>query len=136
MRFSSIALAAAVAVASLTPPAGALAAEGGTQVTKGREIVTGKCGRCHAVGAEGESTHAKAPPFRDVVKRYPVENLAEARSFGPDAQAARTLDRQTARFRAARASAYPNTSTTSASACAHSSASAYPCAACTSARAG
>lgn len=73
---------AAVVVAAGLVPGAVSATEGGSAISRGREIVTAKCGRCHAVGAEGQSTHAKAPPFRDVVKRYPVENLAEALAEG------------------------------------------------------
>lgn len=54
----------------------------GAELAKGREIIEGKCGRCHAIGPEGASAHAKAPPFREVVKRYPVENLAESLAEG------------------------------------------------------
>jgi len=31
---------------------------------------------------DDESAHDKAPPFRDVVERYPSENLAEALAEG------------------------------------------------------
>lgn len=51
-------------------------------VEKGRAIVQQNCARCHAIGTTGESTHPKAPPFRIVVKRYPVEDLAEALAEG------------------------------------------------------
>ncbi len=54
----------------------------GAELAKGREIISEKCSRCHAVGPEGASPHAKAPPFREVVKRYPVENLAESLAEG------------------------------------------------------
>ena len=37
---------------------------------------------CHAIGRQGESPMAKAPPFRDLHKRYPVENLQEALGEG------------------------------------------------------
>ena len=48
----------------------------------GRAIVEQKCARCHAIGATGESPHPKALPFRFIVKRYPVEDLAEALAEG------------------------------------------------------
>lgn len=48
----------------------------------GRAIATEKCARCHAIGMNDTSTHTKAPPFRDVVERYPSENLAEALAEG------------------------------------------------------
>lgn len=48
----------------------------------GRAIAADKCARCHAIGADDTSPHAQAPPFRDVVLRYPSENLAEALAEG------------------------------------------------------
>jgi cytochrome c len=49
---------------------------------KGEILITKNCARCHAIGATGESTHKEAPPFRQVVTRYPLENLAEALAEG------------------------------------------------------
>lgn len=49
---------------------------------KGEALLTKNCARCHAIGASGESPHEKAPPFRQVVTRYPVDNLAEALAEG------------------------------------------------------
>jgi cytochrome c len=40
------------------------------------------CARCHAVGKTGASPMGPAPPFRDLSKRYPIENLAEALAEG------------------------------------------------------
>ncbi|MFA5900114.1 MAG: cytochrome c [Hyphomicrobium sp.] len=51
-------------------------------VEKGRALLQANCARCHAIGAEGESTHKEAPPFRVVVSRYPPDNLAEALAEG------------------------------------------------------
>jgi mono/diheme cytochrome c family protein len=51
-------------------------------IEKGRALVTEKCARCHATGADDKSPHEKAPPFRDVVEIYPSENLAEALAEG------------------------------------------------------
>jgi len=48
----------------------------------GLQIVKDKCARCHAIGMDDKSTHEKAPPFREVVTRYPSENLAEALAEG------------------------------------------------------
>jgi cytochrome c len=50
--------------------------------SKGLRILEAKCSRCHAVGKEGASPHAQAPPFRDVVIRYPPVYLAEALAEG------------------------------------------------------
>ena len=48
----------------------------------GLSIATQKCARCHAVAKTDKSKHAEAPPFREVVTRYPPEHLAEALAEG------------------------------------------------------
>jgi cytochrome c len=51
-------------------------------VARGRTIIEANCSRCHAIGPTDRSSHPQAPPFREVVKRYPVEALAEALAEG------------------------------------------------------
>ncbi len=51
-------------------------------VALGESIAEEKCGRCHALGSSDTSPHADAPPFRELAKRYPIENLAEALAEG------------------------------------------------------
>jgi mono/diheme cytochrome c family protein len=51
-------------------------------VDTGRELAQVDCSRCHALGPTGESPLKQAPPFRDVVKRYQPEMLAEALAEG------------------------------------------------------
>src|SRR5829696_1734878 len=64
-------------------PLGALAAsDQATDERKGRTIVQINCATCHAVGRQGDSPMTKAPPFRDLHKRYPVENLQEGLGEG------------------------------------------------------
>jgi mono/diheme cytochrome c family protein len=48
----------------------------------GRAILAAECNSCHAIDMADESPLAKAPPFRDVVTRYPPENMAEALAEG------------------------------------------------------
>lgn len=48
----------------------------------GRAIAKENCARCHAIAMDDQSPHDKAPPFRDVVERYPSEDLAEALAEG------------------------------------------------------
>jgi cytochrome c len=48
----------------------------------GRALLEANCARCHATGKEGMSPLAQAPPFRDLVKRYEPETLAEALAEG------------------------------------------------------
>jgi cytochrome c len=49
---------------------------------RGRVLVERECARCHAVSRTGQSRHTSAPPFRDLSKKYPVENLSEALAEG------------------------------------------------------
>jgi cytochrome c len=49
---------------------------------KGLGILQEHCARCHALGTTGNSPHPQAPPFRDVVERYPVEDLEESLAEG------------------------------------------------------
>jgi mono/diheme cytochrome c family protein len=44
----------------------------------GRAIAQEYCARCHAVARKGASPMAKAPPFRDIHRKYPVDHLEEA----------------------------------------------------------
>lgn len=46
-------------------------------VERGRALVTEYCSGCHAVGPEGESPHPKAPPFRKLSERFPIDALEE-----------------------------------------------------------
>jgi len=44
-------------------------------VERGRGFADTNCMRCHAIGVTGDSPVAKAPPFRTLHNRYPIENL-------------------------------------------------------------
>jgi cytochrome c len=48
----------------------------------GKEFVEKNCTPCHAVGTTGDSPNPKAPPFREVAKRYDPRDLEEAFSEG------------------------------------------------------
>ena len=74
MRRSSI---AAIVILSCGAPA--MAADA---VEEGRAIVEANCARCHAVGREGASPLAAAPPFRTLGRRYPITDLQEALGEG------------------------------------------------------
>lgn len=52
------------------------------QAKRGEVLMQNLCAHCHAIGLTGDSPFAEAPPFREVVTRYPVEHLAEALSEG------------------------------------------------------
>ncbi|HML28126.1 MAG TPA: c-type cytochrome, partial [Hyphomicrobium sp.] len=52
------------------------------ETAKGLAILQKDCARCHALGLTGTSPHPQAPPFRDIVNRYPVEDLEESLAEG------------------------------------------------------
>jgi len=60
----------------------AFAQDGASPERRGEALVAKNCGRCHAVGRTGASTHPDAPPFRTLSRRYAVEGLAEALAEG------------------------------------------------------
>ena len=51
---------------------------------RGRAFAQAHCARCHAIGRSGENplALAKAPPFRTLHERYPVEDLEESLAEG------------------------------------------------------
>jgi len=51
-------------------------------VDRGEKLARINCGPCHAIGATGDGPNAKAPPFRDISKKYPVKDLEEALAEG------------------------------------------------------
>lgn len=53
-----------------------------TQAARGFDLLRGNCARCHAIDASSTSPNDKAPPFRDVVKKYDPAALEEALAEG------------------------------------------------------
>jgi mono/diheme cytochrome c family protein len=51
-------------------------------VARGKIILEGKCGRCHAVEATGESPLKEAPPMRDIYPRFNPRELQAELSEG------------------------------------------------------
>lgn len=72
---------ALILLLSLLGPA-AIAAPDAKLVTQGQALLDKNCSRCHAIGATGDSSHAQAPPFRVVARKYPPASLAEALAEG------------------------------------------------------
>lgn len=72
---------ACLALALFTGPASA-ASDDDALIAKGKDLLNANCSRCHAIGKTGSSPHEKAPPFRDVMKRYPAEDLSESLAEG------------------------------------------------------
>jgi cytochrome c len=50
--------------------------------TRGLNLVTTNCARCHSVTKAGPSPLPEAPEFRSLHLRYPVEDLAESLAEG------------------------------------------------------
>ena len=73
----SRALAALLVLAAAVPAA----AQDG-RIQRGRSFVESRCSECHAAGPTGDSPLAKAPAFRTLRERYPIEDLAESLAEG------------------------------------------------------
>jgi len=70
---------AAVGAALLSAAPGAAETQ---EVQQGRRFVQDNCAACHAIGPEGDSPVAAAPPLRELGRRYPIDGLAEAFAEG------------------------------------------------------
>ena len=68
-----------LAVVACTPAPDQAAAQ---SVAEGRQLVEARCAACHATGPAGASPLPAAPAFRDLHKRYPVDQLAESLAEG------------------------------------------------------
>ena len=51
-------------------------------VALGRKIAEAACAPCHAIGTTGPSPKAEAPLFRELGRKYPVEQLEETLAEG------------------------------------------------------
>lgn len=51
-------------------------------IKAGQTLAETRCARCHAVGRTGASPVDAAPAFRDLGRKWPLENLAEALAEG------------------------------------------------------
>lgn len=52
------------------------------QQAQGERLAQELCAGCHAIGRTGASPREGAPPFRDLHRRYRVDDLAEALAEG------------------------------------------------------
>ena len=68
------------AVAVFAAPANAESRE--QLLARGHALLEANCSRCHAISKDDVSKHPEALPLREVVKRYPPDNLAEALAEG------------------------------------------------------
>ncbi|MEQ9317399.1 MAG: cytochrome c [Henriciella sp.] len=58
------------------PPAADTGAIDETLIADGRDIAEAQCASCHAIGLEGDSPRADAPPLRTALADYDPEALA------------------------------------------------------------
>lgn len=65
-----------LALVAMTGPAEA------ANAARGGRLVARDCGRCHATGRTGASPLPAAPLFRELGRRYPLEDLQEALAEG------------------------------------------------------
>ena len=53
-----------------------------TPAVRGKVLLSSHCSGCHALGRTGDSPLARAPPFRTLHTRYPIDSLGEALAEG------------------------------------------------------
>lgn len=86
VRLAALALVlVCTACASPEPPAGAVASGRDMRAeaaARGQRLAAGACASCHAVAPVGASPMAEATPFREIVHRYPLDQLEEAFAEG------------------------------------------------------
>jgi mono/diheme cytochrome c family protein len=70
-----------LAVVAIAAPAQAAGPQAASEA-RGRGLAERNCSMCHAIGRVGASPNAAAPPFRELGRRYGVDDLAEALSEG------------------------------------------------------
>ncbi len=68
---------AAFAVIVIAAPAAAQ-----TAANRGAALVQRHCAACHAIGPSGLSPNAKAPPLREIARKYRSQDLEEAFAEG------------------------------------------------------
>jgi mono/diheme cytochrome c family protein len=51
-------------------------------LTVGEAVVQRNCAMCHAVGATGASPKPEAPPFRELFRRFDVDEMGEGQAQG------------------------------------------------------
>ena len=81
-RLAALTLAlACAACASPEPPTPTVAMghdPSADAAVRGQQLAAGACASCHAISSAGESPMAEATPFREIVHRYPLNQLEEA----------------------------------------------------------
>ncbi len=82
LRLLGLPLSIAVLVAMTVTGVSTAGASEDEAVTRGRRIAEAGCSPCHAIGKSGTSPKAEAPLFRELGRKYPVEQLEETLAEG------------------------------------------------------
>jgi len=69
-----------LALAFATP--GQAAGSQSAAAARGQVLAERNCSMCHSIGRVGASSNPAAPPFRELGRRYAVDDLAEALAEG------------------------------------------------------
>jgi mono/diheme cytochrome c family protein len=78
MKILTLIVAGALGLAS----SHAALAQDQASLSAGRRIASAQCGRCHAIDRQGDSLNPRAPRFRDLAAKYPLDDLREALAEG------------------------------------------------------
>lgn len=70
-----------LAALAIAAPAHAAGSEAAAEA-RGQVLAARNCSMCHAIGRAGASPNPTAPPFRELGRRYAVDDLAEALAEG------------------------------------------------------
>lgn len=70
-----------ITVAAVLALTGAASADNGP-IRAGKATLSALCAECHAIAALGDSPNPEAPPFREVMRRYPAASLEESLAEG------------------------------------------------------
>jgi cytochrome c len=81
MKLLTLAL-SIIAPAAMALSAATARAEDADLLKQGEALVAKQCSRCHGIGRTDASRQPKAPLFRTLSKRYPIESLEEALGEG------------------------------------------------------
>jgi len=81
MNLRFLIAAVALTMAPVAAPASGPMSDAAKQ---GQAIIRNACGICHATEVDDTSPDPEAPPFREVARRYPPEDLSESLAEGID----------------------------------------------------
>lgn len=72
----------AAAGCASTPPSYQAASIQDQAAARGRALAGSACAGCHAIGPEGVSPHPDALPFREIIRKRPLDELEAAMAEG------------------------------------------------------